>query len=190
MLKSEREDLAKLCRQREKLAKAETEVRAAEMRADFQKQLATIHSYNDNAVWKAAHDAARAAVADAQKQVDSQLRELGIPREFGPRLDMNWYGRGENMFKERRAELTKVAYTRIEAITKQAKHQIETSSVEVQTRLIAGSLESDDARKFLEAMPAAADLMPLFTSADVRQIAAFTGVTAEPDDDGDDDDEN
>jgi hypothetical protein len=169
--KNEREDLAKLCRQREKLAKAEADIRAAEMRADFEKQLATIHNYNDHAVWQRAYAAAEAAVEQAQKIVEATLKDLGIPGQFAPALSIGWYGRGENAVKERRAELTRVAATRIDAITKQAKHQIEASSVAVQTRLLAGSLESDDARGFLESMPEAAALMPLFSPEEVRKIA-------------------
>jgi hypothetical protein len=138
MTKGEREDLAKLCRQREKLAKVEADARAAEMLADFQKQLATIHSYNDHEVWKKAKAAAQAATDEARRIVEASLNELGIPRQFAPLLSLEWYGRGENAAAERRAELTKVAVSRIDAITKRVKHQIEAGSVEVQTRLLAG----------------------------------------------------
>jgi hypothetical protein len=171
MTKHERDDLAKLCRQREKLAKAEADARAAEMLADFHRQLAAIHRYDDHAVWKKAMAAADAAVNEAQKIVETSLKDLGIPRQFGPSLNVYWSGRGENAFANRRAELSKVAISRIDAIVKRAKHQIEATSIDVQTRLLAGSLESDDARKFLESMPAVANLMPLFTPEDVRTIA-------------------
>jgi len=144
MTTGERESLVKLCRQRERLAKLAADARAAEMRADFEKQLAAIYSYDDHAVWRRAHDAAADAVRQAQKLIEASLKDLGIPRQFAPQLELRWYGRGENAAKARRAELIRVATSRIDAITKQAKHQIEAASVEVQTGLLAGSLESDD----------------------------------------------
>src|SRR5690349_13908217 len=105
MTASERESLVKLCRQREKLAKLAADARAAEMRADFEKQLATIYSYDDHAVWRCAHDAAADAVSEAQRLIEGSLKQLGIPKEFAPQLELRWYGRGENAAKERRAEL-------------------------------------------------------------------------------------
>jgi len=45
------------------------------------------------------------------------------------------------------------------------------SSVDVQTRLLAGSLESQEARQFLESMPMVTVLMPLFTPAEVQDTS-------------------
>jgi hypothetical protein len=181
MTRTERNDLAKLCRQRERLAKAAADARAAEMRADFQRKLAAVFSFDDHVVWQKAYAGAKAAVEKAQAEIETTLSGLGIHRSFGPQMNLSWWGRGENASKERRAELTKVAYSRIEAQTKQAKHSIEAASVEIQTRLVADSLESEDARRFLESMPAAADLMPLLTTPEIRELAG-------PDDADDDDD--
>ena len=172
MTKHERDELTKICRHRERVAKSDADARAAEMRADFEKQIATIYSYDDHAVWEEAFLRARAAVEEARQVVQGTLKELGIPPAFAPSISISLWGRGENACRERRAELTEVAVTCIEAITKRAKHKIEAASVEVQTRILAGALESDDARAFLLAMPSPTDLMPLFTENEVRKIAA------------------
>jgi hypothetical protein len=71
--------------------------------------------------------------------------------------------RGENVVATRRQELRKVAYTRIDAIAKDAKLQIEQFSLDTQTKLLAGGLESAEAKAFLESMPTPEQLMPPMT---------------------------
>ena len=66
MTKGERDDLAKLIRQRERLMKTGASQRAAELLADFERQLGTIYSYDHDQTWKAAAVAAKQAVAAAQ----------------------------------------------------------------------------------------------------------------------------
>ena len=81
---------------------------------------------------------------------------------------MQWYGRGENAVKERRAELRRVAKTRIEAIEQAALVKIEMASVEAQTKVTASGLTSEGALAFFEHMPQVEELMPAleFSSVD------------------------
>jgi hypothetical protein len=76
--------------------------------------------------------------------------------------------------KERVAELRKVAQTRIAALEKAACNDIERSSLEVQTELLAGGLQSGEARAFLESIPTAAALMPPLS---VPELEALTPST-------------
>jgi hypothetical protein len=94
---------------------------------------------------------------------------MGIPREFAPSLSTPWIERGENIIRGRRFELTKVAHSRIEQMGKEAKLQIERTSVEFQTRLLANCLESADAKAFLETMPTPAQLMPAITMEEMHE---------------------
>ena len=160
MSKGDREALAKLIRQREKLAKGDVDRVAAEHLAEFEQQVAREYRADDDEVWEQAEKAAQMAVADAQAKVAERCRELGIPEGFQPSLSCHWYRRGEQAVKDRVAELRKVAKTRIDADSKRAKYEIERKSVEVQGELIAGGLDSEEARTFLAAMPTAAALMP------------------------------
>lgn len=160
MTKSERDDLARLVRRREKLAKADADTLAAERRADFEHQMASIYRPAEDEVWRELHAATVAFVAEADERIKERCRELGIPDEFRPAIDAHWYTRGENAAKSRRAELRAVAESRINADARTAKAEIERRSVEVQTELVAGGLESDEARGFLASMPPAAELMP------------------------------
>jgi hypothetical protein len=170
MTKTERDDLSKLCRQREKLAKVAVDVLASKHKADFQKQLAARYSYYDDAVWKQANELAQAAAAHSNVEIATQSEALGIPRKFAPSLTLHWNARGENECNQRRTELTRVAYTEIDHATKAAKFRIEQSSVDIQTQLITGSLASAEARAFLEAMPSPEQLMPTFTVQAVEEI--------------------
>lgn len=160
MTKSDRDELAKLVRRREKLAKVDTDRLAAERLADFEHQMASVYRPADDEVWRELHAEAAAAVAEATERLATRCRELGIPDEFQPHIDMWWSGRGENAAANRRAELRAVAKTRIDAEAKRAKTEIERHSLEVQTTLVAGGLASEEATRFLASMPSAAELMP------------------------------
>jgi hypothetical protein len=166
MTKAERADLARVIRGREKLAKAAATERAAALRADFEKQLASIYDYNDDAVWKEIVRTATTLISDARAQAAARLAErceaLGIPARFAPEFhaDVKWYGRGENLLAGRRTELRNVAVSRIAALEKAAHVAIERQALEIQTRLLAGGLSSPEARAFLESLPSADALMP------------------------------
>jgi hypothetical protein len=170
MLKSEREALLKVCRQRERVAKSEVGAVAARRKADFERQLAALYAFDQSEVWKRAYASAKAAYRTANEEIAREAEAMGIPREFAPWLSPPcWIERGQNAVRERRAELTRVAYSRIEEAQKQANLQIERSSLEVQTRLFADGLESAEAKAFLEAMPTAEQLVPLITVEEIQK---------------------
>ncbi len=171
MTRAERVELAKLARMRAKVARTEVDQRAAELRADVERQLSATYQFGDEA-WRDVTAAAQAAVAAADEQVAARCRELGIPDEFRPRLTVNWYGRGENATASRRAELRKTANAHIEAQAKGAKTTIEARALDVQTDLMAGGLTSAAARRFLAEMPTPAALMPTI---DVGELQALGG---------------
>ena len=98
--------------------------RAAAMMADFEQQLASCYPFDRDATWKAAHDAADQIIEEARRKIADRCAELDIPERFAPDLGLRRYSRGENASKERRAELRKIAVTRIAAIEKQARAEI------------------------------------------------------------------
>ena len=95
MTRAERTDLGALIRRREKLLKTAAKQRSAELLANFEKQISTIFSYDDDETWKAAFASAEKAVGDAKAVIAEQCRKLGIPPEFAPDLSLGWDGRGE-----------------------------------------------------------------------------------------------
>ena len=52
MTKSEREDLQRLIRQREKVQKSAGKLRSRELLADFENQLSAEFSFDDDAIWE------------------------------------------------------------------------------------------------------------------------------------------
>jgi hypothetical protein len=166
MNKGEREDLARAVRLRAKAAKALIAQRKAEMEADVERQLSAIHK-EDNELWADITRRAGDAVRDLDAKLGAVCREHGIREDFRPRLALDWYGRGVNASAQRRGELRKLAYKRIEALAAEALAASDSAAADLQIRLIAGGLESEEARAFLEALPTAEQLLPKL---DVRTI--------------------
>jgi hypothetical protein len=173
----ERQDLLQICRQRERVAKGEAVAVAARHKADFEAQLARVYHFDENAVWKAAAEAAEEVARQCQERVAAECAKLGIPKWAAPELGRPyWYERGENAVARRRTELTKVAHARIDQRLKEAVHAIQRASVEIQTKLVADGLTSADAKAFLESMPVPAQLMPVVT---VEEVQKQLGVGVE-----------
>jgi hypothetical protein len=172
MTRTEREDLQRLIRQREKVLKSTAKLRSAELLADFENQMGQQYSFDQDEVWRKATEAADREVKKCQAQIEARCAELGIPQQFAPKLAYHWYSRGENAFKERRVELRKMATAQIEAIEKKAITEIELRSVEAQTQLAVAGLTSEAARSFVDKLPAIAVLMPKLSFAELAGEAS------------------
>jgi hypothetical protein len=159
MTKGEREDLQRLIRQREKAQKSAAKQRSVELLADFEGQLGAEYKFDCDETWAEANRQAEAEVAKCNERIAARSTALGIPRNFAPRLVMGWADRWENAAKERRAELRKMAVTKIAAIEAKAIVDIEVASVQAQTELAASGLTSEAARGFLERLPTVESLM-------------------------------
>lgn len=171
MTKSERTELGQLIRKRERVMKCQATERAAQMLAEFENQCAQIYSFDDDEVWKKSTEEAGQIVAEANETIKARCKELGIPPEFAPSLTFGWYGRGQNAVASRRAELRKVAKSKIAVIERETHTKIERISLAAQTEVIANGLVSVAAREFLEAMPSLEVLMP---SIDAKEIKLIT----------------
>jgi hypothetical protein len=168
MTKSEREDLQRLVRQREKVLKSAAKQRSVELLADFENQIGQEYSFDQDEVWEQAEKAAEDVVRKAQEKVTKRCRELGIPQQFAPSLNLHWCGRGyDNAVEKRRRELRRLAQTRITAIEQKAVVQIELSCLEAQTQIAVTGLTSDAARLFFEKLPSVETLMPRLSFAEV-----------------------
>lgn len=167
MTKGERDDLCRLVKQREKVAKTAAEQRSAAMLAEFEQQVSSLHSFDTNDVWKASVDAAIEAAHKANEAIMAEADKLGIPKEFQPRLQFTWKRRGENEYRQRREELRRLANAEIDALEKIARLQIECRSVEAQAEIVANGLNSESALTFLSKLPPIESMMPAL---DVSQI--------------------
>jgi hypothetical protein len=166
MTQRERDDLARLARKRAQLAKARVAERQRVLLAEAEDLLAARYDPDEDA-WAEAHRAAEAAMVGLNDRIRQVVAALGIPAEFAPTACLVWYGRGENAAAERRAELRRVAQTRLEALAASAKGAIEERLLEVETELVREGLTSAGALAFLDRMPAAEELMPPLTLGDL-----------------------
>lgn len=159
MKKAEQMELARVVRLRAKIAKEDLEQHGARLIAEAEAQLAAIYP-NNHPAWAEITERVEKLVLEADAEIAARCRDLGIPERFRPSINYGWYGRGENAMHYRRDELRKVARTKVVARVKAGKVEIERWSVERQTKLVEGALESEDAKAFLETLPSAESLLP------------------------------
>ena len=160
MTRGEIANLERLIRKQERVRKAALDQQAAALKADFEAQISAEYGFDDDAVWKKANELAEEAVDTANGEIAKRCEELGIPKEFAPRLSMYWCSRGENAVRERRAELRKKADAEIAALKQSARTQIELWSLKALTDLASQTLTSKAAKVYFAKMPSPADLMP------------------------------
>jgi hypothetical protein len=175
MLKSEREILLKLCREREQVAKKQTDVRAVQRTAEFESQLATDYSWDSDEILKELFEEAKAIERKLNERAVRILEAEGVPRAFAPSCYVSWSSRGMNASKNYCAELRRVFKAKNEQDTVQAKLKIQQTSLEIRTQLMADGLESAEAKAFLAAMPTPEQLMPVVTVEQVRRMIAPSG---------------
>jgi hypothetical protein len=68
--------------------KAAAAQRSAELLAEFEQQLASIYHFDQDEVWRQAHEAAVRACAEAEKAILGRCAELGIPACFTPGINI------------------------------------------------------------------------------------------------------
>jgi hypothetical protein len=165
--RTESAELAAIVKRRFRVMRAELEQRKAEAFAEFEAQMATSYEASDRR-W--AHIVARAKEAHqaAEDEIAKICADEGIPEKWAPSLRLSWWGRGENEVPKRRAELRKVAATRLEAQVRAGKLALERRETELLTDLAVGALESDEAQNFLRGIPSAAALVPGAALAEVE----------------------
>jgi len=168
--KSDRDAIIRVLKMREATAKTEADQRAAELIADFEAQLAAEHKANAPA-WADLTEQASKGIAELDAELARRCRELGIPEDWRPSLTLGWSARGENASKARRVELRKVAETRIEAQRKKALAFIARQHTELATQVVAGSLESGEAKAFLDTLPSMDRLLPMLALTDIEDAA-------------------
>jgi hypothetical protein len=161
MTRSEREELQRLIRQREKALKSAAKLRSADLLADFENQMGAQYAPEDDPVWKEAEAIARREVDKAATIIAKRCAEKGIPKQFSPSLDLDWHHRGYgNALEKRRNELRVMARTRIAALEQAAMVQIELGSVNAQTEIAVSGLTSEAARSFIAKLKPVEELMP------------------------------
>jgi hypothetical protein len=160
MTESERRNLIALSKLRAKQAASEVEAQEAIHLAAIEDQLTVEFSHQD-ALWAEAVILAEEALAKANSHIREQCASLGIPAADAPQLHSLWSSRSSRYaLRSDRAELRKLAVTRLAALTKMAKAQISEQQLDIETKLRAGALESADATAAFDAMKSVAEMLP------------------------------
>jgi hypothetical protein len=163
-----------------KLGKTKAKERERVLLAEAEDLMAAEFDARDD-LWAGATKIAEQACAAANEQIQQECLKLGIPARFAPGLILAWRSRGETTDPKRRGELRKLAQARLAALTASAVSALDEWLVHTETELIAGGLETDEARAFLQRMPTAEQLMPAISLQDlgVRPWQPPEGAAAE-----------
>jgi hypothetical protein len=155
MTRAEREDLQAARPPARKSAETSNQTTIGGLVADFENQMGSEYSFDQDKVWRQAAEAAEREVSKAQRVVAARCHELGIPDRFAPSLHLTWHHRGyDNRIEDRRKELRRMAQTQIAANEQRAIVQIEISCLDAQTQLAMAGLTSEAARAFVDRLPA------------------------------------
>jgi hypothetical protein len=174
MTPQERQQVRSLIRMREQRAKNQVDAFAAERMAQFEQDLATIYQAHDER-WKHISELVHQVESEANAELKRICEAEGIAESFRPHYSVSFYRRGENVEASRRAELRKVAQTRVKADAKAAKISIENASAEIQEELLIGGLHSEEAKRLVERMPDPQALMPPLPTVEIVQIEEASG---------------
>jgi hypothetical protein len=143
------------------------------MLEEFETQISAIYQPEDDPIWEQAMAELEKLEEITQAKVQQRVKELGIAPECAPGVHIQWYGRGRNASASRRAELRKLAMSRIDAKLASVRTVIERMSLEAQTEVVGNGLESEAARTFLEKMPDVDTLMPPLEIEEVKRLMKY-----------------
>lgn len=158
--KGERTELRSLIRQRFRVLRADIDARKAELLAELEQRIDAKYAEWDKA-WADAMYLIEEAAREANRKANDVLRGLDIEE-----LDLEGkdysivYTRAINKPGRGRTKLRQTGQARIEAQVKAAYLQLDRQEADLLTRLVAGALESDDARAFLGEIPSVSALVP------------------------------
>jgi hypothetical protein len=157
LTKAEQDNLVKLAKLNREGAVAGIKAKTAVAVADYEMHLAAEYKFDQREIWADLTHSAKARVNELDSLLAEDCRRLGIPEQFRPTLNLVWFGRGENAFKERRTELRRVMATRLAAVKRAAIEQVEVGYRKAMTAIL------------LAAMPTAEQLVPPIDYATVEQ---------------------
>jgi hypothetical protein len=168
MTKGDRDQLIRLVKARARQAKAEAKQREKVLLAEVLAEMSAEYEAREQ-MWADAVAIAEEAAAKANEQILACCADLGIPAKHAPRLTVGFIRKPweATYSSDPKADIVKRAQAKLTALTETAKVMIDADALKVETALVAGGLQSDEAKAVLEAMPTAEQLMPALTLDDV-----------------------
>jgi hypothetical protein len=184
--RNEKQYLVQVCCQRFQEAKSEAAAIAAKRRSEFDALLDKIYSLDED---KQPHigqlyKLANSTVARGNEEIARLAEKFGIGLHFSPLLtisDSDWGHYVHDFSKNDR----RIAERRISRLEREAAAQIERTSMDTLIRLMDEHLAPDEATALVQAIPAAAELVPELKREDLKGEPVHAGDTKhalDPDD--------
>src|SRR6516225_4407131 len=118
---AERTALLSLVRARDKVIKASIKVRAAEMLADFERDITKFYGSDHDDIWDNIRKGVATITDEANEKITALCKRVGVSRGGVPTIYVSWYGYGRENLEEKREELRKRAKAEITLKTKEAE---------------------------------------------------------------------
>jgi hypothetical protein len=159
-METNRIDLVKVCGQRFKGAKAEASAIASKRMSEFGALLDTAFNLDeDDSPRGKLYGFANTAVARANEEIARLAKESGTDLHLGPTLTID-YGQYPEIVQHCSERDWRSARCKIRRLAKEAAAQIERTSMDTLIQLMDANLTPAEAMMLVQAIPAAAELMP------------------------------
>lgn len=160
MTRKDREQLVQVAKMRARVAKASIDQRELALKGQIEDELQALFE-TESDMAERAMQRAQAVARTAQADLDQWLDEHDVPSRMRPRIGVAdpSRGYGDETIASRRAALRSLANARVKALGAQAKVELDRSCADTVTSLIAGGLDTEEARRTLDQMPTIDQLM-------------------------------
>ena len=152
-------DLLAISQLNAKVAKNAIQERCAHVLAIGERRLAAEYDRTDT-FWADAMSSLDEAAAVAWSIVHERCDALGIPTEFRPSIEVEWFRRGENGMASRRRELRILLHAEVAAMAQTAVARVDRLTAEVQVELLTCQLQQEAALVVARSMPSVDELIP------------------------------
>lgn len=171
MTRKARDQLVQVAKMRARVAKASIDQRELALKGQIEDELQALFE-TESEMAARAMQRAHAAVRTAQADLDKWLDEHDVPSRMRPRVGVAdpSRGYGDETISSRRVALRSLATARVRALGAQAKVELDRSCADTVTALIAGGLDSDEARQMLDQLPTIDQLMVAPSVAELEAV--------------------
>lgn len=180
--KAERGELRSIVKQQFRVLRSEVDQREAEMGAEVEERLTSRYVDSDKRRLQVEGDIT-AIVAEAQAKIDAIWQAQGDEIDSESRAYM---GRPELRVPTPpwrtadRAQFRRALQAEVEAITANAKAQLQRQEADLLRNLAVGAIESTEAKGFLDGIPTVAELVPSQRLAELEKAFVDDPQALEP----------
>lgn len=172
MSRKDRDQLVQVAKMRARVAKGSIDQRELALRSHVEDELKALFDAEAE-VKERAMQRAGSIARTAQSELDAWLDEHEVPERMRPQLgvvDPDRRMGHQETIAGRRSALRSIAAARIKALAAQAKVDLDRACADTVTALIAGGLDSDEARRVLDEMPTIDQLMLAPSVAELESV--------------------